>query len=98
MKIQCELGCSKIFELNDVAAKFQYLPKKVERHYIECPHCQKQYTSYYLNEPMKVLQRKIRTLSEKGMHTTKQKNKFTQMKGQLGIMMDQLKKDHEGND
>ncbi|WP_440894961.1 hypothetical protein ACS127_10330 [Amphibacillus sp. Q70] len=71
--------------------KKEELPNKLERHYIECPNCKQQYTSYFINDDIKALQKEIETLNKKGVLKVKQKNKLTKLKRKLIFMNNQLK-------
>ncbi|KUR61191.1 transglycosylase [Bacillus sp. AM 13(2015)] len=84
-------GNSKIEKLGDV----------VKRHYIKCPRCLTEYTSYFTNEVIRRKQSRIRKLfvvlrsarSEKLLEMYKKKIKEAQMDCQKD--MDQLRREME---
>lgn len=59
--IYCD-KCKKEFVAE---VKTEKLEGNIERVYFTCPHCGKDYTSYYTNILVQIKQRKVRELAEK---------------------------------
>lgn len=96
-KIYCNDGCQKEFPFTKAGIGFETLPNNIERHYLECPHCKKQYTSYYLNDDIKMIQAEIKRLSGKSLLKVKQRNKLAKLKQKAIFMSRQLKMEVESN-
>lgn len=90
-KIYCNDGCQKEFTLDDLTMKNEELKNDIERYYIECPNCKQQYTSYYLSEPMKKIQKEIQALREKAPLKIKQKNRLSKLIRKLVFMSNTIK-------
>lgn len=93
---QC--GISLLIQGN---SKIEKLSDGVKRHYIKCPRCLTEYTSYFTNEAIRRKQSRIRKLfivlrsarSEKLLEMYKKKIKEAQMDCQKD--MDQLRREME---
>lgn len=80
--------------------KTQQLAGYVERVYFTCPHCNKDYTSYYSNVLVKKKQEKVRELAakyekERGKNPKQAEKTFKQYqkaKKEVGIAMENLRK------
>ena len=89
--------CKKQFIIN---IKVQELKNGVERVYFTCPHCGKEYTSYYTNVLIKRKQDKIKQLQEKYNNVRgkdiKQANslykQYEKLKKEIGKDMENLRK------
>lgn len=96
MKVTCNEGCRQEFQITDLKLEgVEKLPGNVERYYIECPNCGQEYTSYFLDDRMKIIQREIRYLQKKPTLKIKQKNKMAKLTRKLHAMSERLKKDAE---
>ncbi|MBO1003750.1 hypothetical protein [Pseudogracilibacillus auburnensis] len=95
--IYCNDGCQKDFYITELKTEgIEKLPGNVERHYIECPNCGQQYTSYYLNDDMKKIQQEISVLRKKLPDLKlKQKNKLNKLSRRLQFMNNKLKTEIE---
>ncbi|MEC0783457.1 transglycosylase [Bacillus haynesii] len=84
-------GCSKVRKYDN----------GVRQHYIKCPWCQTEYTSYYTNEKIRRMQQKVKKLTvlrlkaqaQKGIDVYKQK--YTQAREELETAMLQLREEME---
>ncbi|WP_241494253.1 transglycosylase [Bacillus paralicheniformis] len=84
-------GCSKVRKHDN----------GVRQHYIKCPRCQTEYTSYYTNETIRRMQQKVKKLTvlrlkaqaQKGIDVYKQK--YTQAREELETAMLQLREEME---
>ncbi|MGP9043356.1 hypothetical protein [Cytobacillus kochii] len=86
MNIQCD-KCNKEFPISTIATEDeQLLSNNVTRHYISCPSCGEQYTSYFLDDSMREIQEEIRRLKNKQELTTKQKNKLMRLTQSISSM------------
>ncbi|MED4124017.1 hypothetical protein P4641_08515 [Halalkalibacterium halodurans] len=87
MKLLCNEGCQKEFEVNEIKSNgVEKLPANVDRYYIECPNCGKEYTSYFLDETMREMQAEIRHLKNKQNLKVKQKNRMFKLTNKLAAM------------
>ena len=96
-KVYCNDGCQQEFTIPQLKTEgIEHLLGNVERHYIECPNCGQQYTSYYLNDDMKKIQTEISML-RKNLPTlkVKQKNRLNKLTRRLQHMNNQLKEQIE---
>lgn len=93
--------CDKCKKEFIMSIKTEELENNIERAYLECPHCNKQYTSYYTNALVKVKQKRIKRLAEKqkGLKGTgdirqaqKVYNQYQKLKKEIGKDMDNLRK------
>lgn len=92
MILKCD-ECENKFDLNAINTQtFERLKDDIEHHYFECPNCNKQYTTHYLNNRMKELQEEIKMLKYKSDLKTKQKNKLAKLRQKIIYEHDQLKK------
>ncbi|WP_017470631.1 hypothetical protein [Amphibacillus jilinensis] len=95
MITKCD-SCNHEFELTQLTTEsFELLPNNVERHYFECPNCNKQYTTHYLNDDLKEMQEEIRRLQNKHPLKIKQKNKLAKLKRKIIFLHNQLKMEVE---
>lgn len=84
-------GCSKVRKYDN----------GVRQHYIKCPRCKTEYTSYYTNEKIRRMQQKVKKLTalrlkaqaQKGIDVYKQK--YTQARKELETAMLQLREEME---
>lgn len=90
-KVYCNDGCQGEFNITDMKEGIERLPDKIERHYIQCPKCAQQYTSYYLNDDMKKIQQEIQTLQRHPQLKVKQKNRIMKLSKSLQAMNETLK-------
>jgi len=82
IQIQCE-KCHEILEMKDLKTGVHPLPGEVEHHYLQCPKCQAQYTSFFLDPDMKLMQTKIKRLRKKKPFLTRHKNKINALNKQM---------------
>lgn len=49
--VVCNKGCNKSFSLSEANMKSEYIGKnkKIRRYFLECPHCGKQYTGFFID-------------------------------------------------
>ena len=78
MLINCNEGCKKDFTLT--APMKEELDGEVERHYIKCPHCGKEYDSYYTDSELRELQEQMQELKAKAPFTEKQMKRYNKLK------------------
>lgn len=91
-KLYCNDGCQEEFNVQQLKIdQVEHLTGDVERHYIECPNCKQQYTSYYLNDEMKQIQTQMRLLIKKAPLKVKQKNRLSKLERRIKFMGNQLK-------
>lgn len=100
--IYCD-ECKKEFVID---IKTEELEDNVIRTYIKCPHCSKEYTSYYTDVLIRVKQNKIRAILEKHKGNTGTGNvkkaksiskQYEKLKKEISKDMDNLKNKTEGN-
>ncbi|MGM8213557.1 hypothetical protein ACLIBH_12340 [Virgibacillus sp. W0430] len=92
-KVICNKCCQQEFKLTELNTNLvEQLSNDIEHYYIECPNCKQQYTSYYLDDDLKVMQQEIRRLQKRlPVLKVKQKNKLTKLKRKILFMQNQLK-------
>ena len=93
-KLYCNDGCQKEFTTTQAGIGYETLPGNVERHYMECPNCKEQYTSYFLDDEMKEIQKEIRRLKYKTDLKVKQKNKLLKLSKKLQSMNEKHKREY----
>ncbi|WP_313758553.1 hypothetical protein [Tissierella sp.] len=94
--------CKKDFTVN---IKTEELNDNIEKVYFVCPHCNKEYTSYYTNVLIKKKQIKMRNIKGKigefkGINPKKAMNLYKQyekLKKELSADMEKLRKIVEGD-
>lgn len=92
MKIVCDT-CDHEFVPNEL--KMETLDG-VDRYYLECPNCNANYTSYYLNDEMKEIQEEVQQLQNKPNRKQKQTQRLVKLKRKLVSMNAHLKEQMEG--
>ena len=91
-KIQCD-HCEQLFSITEIKTeKSTRLPGNITRHYFECPGCQHEYTSYFLDNEMRQMQLEIKYLQNKTELKIKQKNKLLKLTRKLTAMNQQYLK------
>lgn len=95
-KIYCNDVCQKEFKLTQLNTNLvDQLSSGIDRFYLECPHCQQQYTSYFLDGDMKKIQGEILRLQNKHSLKIKQKNKLSKLRQRIKFKNNQLKMKYE---
>ena len=97
--------CDKCKKEFVISVKTEKLEDNIERVYFTCPHCDKQYTSYYTNVLIKKKQAEMRDIQEKirvfrGTNPNKAMNFYKQyekLKKELAKDMEKLRKRVEGD-
>lgn len=97
--------CDKCKKEFVISVKTEKLEDNIERVYFTCPHCDKQYTSYYTNVLIKKKQAEMRDIQEKirvfrGTNSNKAMNLYKQyekLKKELAKDMEKLRKRVEGD-
>lgn len=97
-KLYCNEGCQKEFKPTEIITGVEMLEGNIEHHYIECPHCYKKYTSYYLDDEMKQIQLQVIELQKKAPLKIKQRNSLNRLIRKLMFMSNQLKMKVEQNE
>ncbi|MBM7573139.1 hypothetical protein [Aquibacillus albus] len=96
MKVTCKEGCQKEFEIKELKKEdIKVSGQNIERYYIECPECKKEYKSFYMNDDIKSIQKQIRTLKNKYPLKEKQKKKLAKLNRKIEYLSKQLKKEIE---
>lgn len=95
-KLYCNDGCQKEFRPTQIKTGTEMLEGNIERHYIECPHCNQQYTSYYMDDNMREIQAQIIMLQKKEPLKIKQRNRLNKLTRRIRFMNNQLRMKLEG--
>lgn len=91
-QVQCN-QCEHLFSMTEIKTeKSTTLPGNITRHYFECPGCQQEYTSYFLDDEMRQMQLEIKYLQSKTGLKIKQKNKLLKLTRKLTAMNQQYLK------
>lgn len=98
LKVSCDICHAEFNATDKLNNGIDRLLNGVERHYIECPNCQEQYTSYYLNDQMKIMQQQIMALRKKPHLKVKQRNRLNKLVAKMHRMNEQIGQEVEGND
>lgn len=100
--VTCD-NCNQDFKMD---IKEEEVKDNIFKVYFTCPHCSKEYISYYTNVLIKIKQKKIRDIVEKqkesrGKQDINRSNKlykqYQKLKKEIKKDMDNLKKRIEGN-
>lgn len=54
------VNCNKCKNDFEIKVRTRYVIDDIEEVFFNCPHCHERYTSYYLNDNIKDMQKKIR--------------------------------------
>ena|SRR5690625_2154887 len=95
-KLYCNDGCQKEFRPTQIKTGTEILEGNIERHYIECPHCKQQYTSYYIDDEMRQMQSQIKMLQQKEPLKVKQRNRLNKLIRKMQFRSNQIKLEVEG--
>lgn len=100
------LICDNCKDEFTMEVKEELVKDNISKVYFTCPHCDKEYISYYTNALIKVKQKKMRNIVKKqkkarGKQDINRSNKlykqYQKLKKEIKKDMDNLKKRIEGN-
>ncbi|MOA27870.1 hypothetical protein D3C78_1487730 [compost metagenome] len=100
MKTHCDAGCKQAFEFEDFS--IAKLDGGIEKLYFTCPHCGKEYVSFYADAEIRKLQARIRRVQRRfadpnDNHEDAAK-KEAELQQQIKEKMDALRAQIEGDE
>lgn len=94
IKLKCDKGCKQEFIL--IGLGTEVIRSDIQKHGFTCPHCGKEYISYYTNSGIRAMQEMQRGLATHSKsRTSKYKRIIKDLQKRIQVGMDRLKEEIE---
>ncbi len=90
MRVACNKGCGKEFKIK--ALNSRRLKDDIDQLYFTCPHCKREYVTYYLNDKIREMQARQGKLMAKS-----KRDEVEKMKQEIKAEMDRVRAEVEGD-